>query len=270
MRRIKFERQQRPPPIHLSPCTEVRPQYVKTPYPTQCLPLSSASSFSTSTIDERRIYYLSQGRPPPGLSDEVYDFFRKWVHLEQIDVNCSCSLLTVTPQWELRLPHPLLYDSDQARFAHACHIYVQFPPCGPSVEQWEGIAKDFRNHVLSKHDMRDAAVEFASSSEYGNISAWYPPKLDKEKLVAFFEGNGSNDSDSDLEADDPEDQSDSLTVPAPGPERETEMMRNEMALPLLEVTAPEKTDSLNPEAKAADATRSGGKEVSPRILVETR
>ncbi|KAJ8106283.1 hypothetical protein ONZ43_g7118 [Nemania bipapillata] len=249
MRRIKFARQQRPPPIHLGSGTQVRPEYVKTPYPTQSFPMSSPSSFSTVTTDERRIYYLSQGSPPLALSDEVSAFFQRWFPIEQIDVNCSCSLLTVTPQWELRLPHPLLYEGNEAKFVHAHHIYVQFPPCAPKVEQWEDIAKELRDHLLSQHDMRDAAIEFALSSEYSNISAWYPPKLDKENLIAFFEGNGSDDSDSDLGGESPEDQADSLTVPTSGQEQKTEM-----AIPLIEVNAPEQADSSGSRARAADNT----------------
>ncbi|KAI0877488.1 hypothetical protein GGS24DRAFT_447268 [Hypoxylon argillaceum] len=117
--------------------------------------------------------------------------------------------------------------------------------------------------------MQNAAVEFALSGEYGNISAWYPPKLDKEKLVTFFEGDDSHDSDWDLEVEDLEDQSRSLKVSPLGPGRKAELSRKEMALPLLQVNAPEEIDGPRSRARAVGATRSHDREVSPRILVET-
>ncbi|KAI1128862.1 hypothetical protein F5Y10DRAFT_166788 [Nemania abortiva] len=266
MGRIKFEHQARPPPIRLG---SAGPEYVKTPYPTQSVALASPCSLSTSMTDESRIYYLSQGHPPPELSGEISDFFRKWSPLEE--VNVSCSLLTITSQWELRLPHPLLCDSGSPGCAHAHHVYVKFPPAGPSISQWGAIAKELRENVLSKHDMLGAAIEFTMPGEYGNISAWYPPGLEKEKLMAFFEDDSFDELDSDLELDDLEEQSDSITVQITAPHRKDMTNSNEIRLPLLEVHAPGEIDIIESATRAADVTSSNrGRETSPRILVESR
>lgn len=162
-----------------------------------------------------------------------------WSPPKKLDVHCSCSLLTVDSQYELRLPHPLLYDTGPTRLVHAYHVYVRFRPGGPGVDQWEDIVEGLRNCVLSRHDdLQDSAIEFALLRENGNISAWYPPRLDKDKLVAFFEGADSDDSDSATEYG--EDRSESPEAQTPRPERKSSATSDGTAtLPVLRVNAPE-------------------------------
>lgn len=175
--------------------------------------------------ESRRIYYLAQGLPKTDLSDEISDFFHEKYPLATFHLHCSSSLLALDEQWELCLPHPLLHSNphshshsysyshnngngnehdhdhpeQQTKLVQAHHIYIQFiADSSPQVPEWPSIAKHIRDNLLSKHEMSDAAIELASASssslsssggEYGgHVSAWYPPKLDKEKLRTFFEG----------------------------------------------------------------------------------
>ncbi|KAI1189123.1 hypothetical protein F5B17DRAFT_392505 [Nemania serpens] len=226
MKRVTFER---PTPLRPGLLTDASTEYVRTPYPPYALLLPSPSSLSASTVNERSIYYLSQGDAPPELSVEIYDFFRTWSPPENLDIRSSSSLLAVDSQCGLHLPHPLVYESGPTRLVHAYHIYVRFRYGGPGPDQWEDIVKDFRNCVLSRYDeLVDAAIELALSRENGSISAWYPPKIDKDKLMAYFEGTDCDDSDS--AAEDGEDRSGPLEVPTTS---------NGTMLPELRVDAPE-------------------------------
>lgn len=220
------------------PLAEASTEYVRTPYPSYAFPSPSPSALSASTIDERRIYYLNRGDAPPSLSGEISDFLGTWSPPEKLDIHCSYSLLTLDSQYDLHLPHPLIHDSGPTRLVHAYHILVRFRPGGPGVDQWDDIADDLRSRVLSGYDeLADAAIEFALLREHGSISAWYPPNLDKDKLMAYFEGADNDDSDS--AAEDGEDRNVSLEVPTPRPERKARIPSNGGALPVLRIQAPE-------------------------------
>ncbi|KAI0421418.1 hypothetical protein F5X98DRAFT_370993 [Xylaria grammica] len=187
MARIKFA--QRPPPIRLRSFTESSPEYVRTPYPTQPLP-------ETAITSEQKVYHPGQRHPPSGLEDETRDFFcsKRSFPDQSEKIFFSWSHLVVdVEKWELRLPHP--HYKGREKLAHTYHIHVKFPPGGPKVERWENIAKEFRDRILSKYNMLHAAVEFTQSGGYGRISAWYPPKVDKEKLRSFFEDDGPDGLD---------------------------------------------------------------------------
>ncbi|KAI1112670.1 hypothetical protein F5Y14DRAFT_421007 [Nemania sp. NC0429] len=246
MQRVTF---QRPPPLQAGPLTEVSPEYVRTPYPSYGFPSPSPSSLSASTIDDQRIYYLSQGRAPLRLAEEISDFLRPWSPPEKLDIHCSCTLLTVDSQWELHLPHPLVHLSGPTRLVHAYHIYVRFRPGGPNVDKWGDIVEGLRKRVLSRHEeLLDAAIELALLREDGSVSAWYPPKLDKGKLMAYFEGSADLD-DSDSAAEDGEDRGESLEVPTrPRHKRKapttttTSNGAAAAALPVLRIQAPEDMD----------------------------
>ncbi|GAP85783.1 hypothetical protein SAMD00023353_1400720 [Rosellinia necatrix] len=270
MARVTFERPKRPPPIRLGSSAESITEYVKTPYPTQQLLRVPSPGRSTSMVDEERVYYLSEGQPKAELWDEMSDFFYAKFPDAKFYLHCSFSFLTVNEKWELCLPHPLLHGTGLTKLVRADHIYVRFLPGGPDVREWEGVARDFRESILARHDMMDAAVEFASLGGYGNMSAWYPPKLDKDKLRSFFEGS-NNLVDPGLETEGLEGQAGVITIPVSAASKpRASIMKHEISRPVLEVHAPETTDGsrLDVRAMAAGDARPGG--LLPRVLVGAR
>ncbi|KAJ8127467.1 hypothetical protein O1611_g6168 [Lasiodiplodia mahajangana] len=228
MPKIKFENQVRPAPIRLGSGTKAGSEYVRSPYPTESLAQASPSSLPTPIVDKRKIYHLTQKALPSELEENIYSYLCAYWPPEGLFVTCSSSLLTVTRDWELVAPH-LRQDADATNFVRAHHIHVQF--LYDNVGKWRSIARDIRAYILFKHDIRDVAVGFGFYDGDGNISAWYPPKVDKAKLKEFFEDDESRGTCWDENVEDTEEQGDSLTVLHT--EGETNIIRTEVAPPSL-------------------------------------
>ncbi|KAF2968355.1 hypothetical protein GQX73_g5199 [Xylaria multiplex] len=177
-----------------------------------------------------RVYdpYKSKPRIPKAFADETKTFIRgKYPSgsrgrekLPRCDLIGSYSTLIVDDNWELHrrdspYPDDGPNDSDgPERLAFARHIRLKFEVGGPEVWDWDNIARELQDSIFSKYKMLDVALEFTQSDSNRTISTWYPPKIEKEKLRAFFERNGPDglySENSKWEAD--EDEDDLIIVP---------------------------------------------------------
>ncbi|KAI0537203.1 hypothetical protein GGR58DRAFT_356149 [Xylaria digitata] len=222
MRQVKFK--ERPPPILPA---EACPEYVRTPYPTQRL--LEASSPAASTMSYERVYHPYQSNTPitNAFVKETKEFIRGTYPSGSTPgrngkpkcvLNCSHSTLIVDDNWELRLRHPhyphhrTSHFDGLERLAFARHIHIEFETGGPEIGEWDNIVKELQDSILSKYNILDAALEFTQLGGYGTISAWYPPKIDREKLRAFFENNGPDGLDSENSEWEKEEYGDELII----------------------------------------------------------
>ncbi|TGJ84277.1 hypothetical protein E0Z10_g4491 [Xylaria hypoxylon] len=176
-------------------------------------------------MNDEKVYRTSRKVLPAEFVEETKGFFHNKCPSvsthdrsgnTRIYLVCGFSHLVVNEKWEIRLPHPDYPHpsaNDPEKLVYAHHINIEFMPGGPKFEEWEDIAKEFQDRVLPKYDLLHAAVEFTQLGGYGITSAWYPPKIEKDKLRSFF---GSDDSDGlDLESKQQEYKNALVTAPKP-------------------------------------------------------
>ncbi|KAH8168048.1 hypothetical protein CIB48_g185 [Xylaria polymorpha] len=199
MSRITFDLRQKPPPIQTQLSRSSITRYERSPYPrfSHCdsvpaSPPDSEPDSLVSTIDaERRIYYLNDKARDYMALEIASDILKQSFPASKVTTELTYSIFTVNEKWELHRSSVKPPHHSARNLVHAYRIYAEFQSGGPEIAELDALEPLIRARC-GDCGMRDVAIEFALLGEDRTVSAWYPPKPDKEKLRAFF---GRNEPD---------------------------------------------------------------------------
>ncbi|KAI0446943.1 hypothetical protein F4803DRAFT_576652 [Xylaria telfairii] len=201
MTQVTFAPRRRPPPIPLSRASVARAE--RSPYPrfshqnsVPDSPPDSDSDSSVSSIDaERRVYYLNDKPRNDMVLEIVSNILKQSFPDSNATIELTYSFFTVDKKWELlrfSIKSPIHSVRKQV---HAYRIYAKFQSGGPEIVELDRLEPLIRAQCDSC-GMQDIVLEFVMEDRA--VSAWYPPKPDKEKLQAFFGPNSPDSSDEEI------------------------------------------------------------------------
>ncbi|TRX92017.1 hypothetical protein FHL15_007114 [Xylaria flabelliformis] len=155
-----------------------------------------------SPPEPKKIYYLHDASPPPGISvQQVSGWIKQDFPATIHSVQWSNSLIIVNDDWKLVRSDSVPVHYNANKLVHAYRLYIEFCANGPFIPPTEYF--DRLQHVIRtayrNHGSSDIVVEIAMVHADRTLAAWYPPAPDTSKLKAYFEENGPDDSASKVQ-----------------------------------------------------------------------